>query len=55
MPLPDSATVIIKVYLEKDLIKSYMIDVKSVKTMPLKVFRSKFGIPTKFTEHFTFA
>lgn len=32
-----------------------MIDVKSAKTMPLNVFRSKFGIPTKFGEQFTFA
>ena len=54
-PLPDTATVVLKVYLQKDLIKAYMIDVKSVKTMPLNVFRSKFGIPTKFGEQFSFA
>jgi hypothetical protein len=54
-PLPDNATVVLKVYLQKDLIKAYMIDVKSVKTMPLNVFRSKFGIPTKFGEQFSFA
>ena len=41
--------------MQKDLIKSFMIDVKSAKTMPLNVFRSKFGIPTKFGEQFTFA
>ncbi len=54
-PLADTATVVLKVYLQKDLIKSYMIDVKSVKTMPLNVFRDKFGIPTKFNEQFSFA
>ena len=54
-PLADNATVVLKVYLQKDLIKAYMIDVKSVKTMPLNVFRSKFGIPTKFGEQFSFA
>ena len=54
-PLPDNATVVLKVYLQKDLIKAYMIDVKSVKTMPLNVFRSKFGIPKKFGEQFSFA
>ena len=54
-PLPDNATVVLKVYLQKDLIKAYMIDVKSVKTMPLNVFRSKFGIPTRFGEQFSFA
>jgi len=32
-----------------------MIDVKSVKTMSLHVFRSRFGIPTKFSNQFTFA
>jgi len=32
-----------------------MIDVKSVRTMPLDVFRSKFGIPTRFGEQFSFA
>jgi hypothetical protein len=54
-PLPDNATVVLKVYLQKDLIKAYMIDVKSVRTMPLDVFRSKFGIPTRFGEQFSFA
>jgi hypothetical protein len=54
-PLPDTATVALKVYLQKELFKCYMIDVKSVKTMSLKAFRSKLGIPTKFSEYFTFA
>jgi hypothetical protein len=54
-PLPDTATVVLKVYLQKELFKCYMVDVKSVKTMPLKAFRSKLGIPTKFSEYFTFA
>ena len=54
-PLPDTATVVLKVYLQKEVIKCYMIDVKSVKTMSLQVFRSKFGIPTNFSELFSFA
>jgi hypothetical protein len=32
-----------------------MIDVNSVKTMSLHIFRSRFGIPTKFSNQFTFA
>jgi hypothetical protein len=54
-PLPDTATVVLKVYLQREVIKCYMIDVKSVKTISLKVFRSRFGIPTKFSDMFFFA
>ena len=53
--LPDSAMVVLKVYLQKELFNCFKIDVKSVITMSLKVFRLRLGIPTKFSEYFTFA
>ena len=49
-PLADSAMVILKVYLQKELLNCFKIDVKSVITMTLKVFRARLGIPTKFSE-----
>ena len=48
--LPDSAMVVLKVYLQKELFNCFKIDVKSVMTMSLKVFRARLGIPTKFSE-----
>ena len=48
--LPDSAMVVLKVYLQKELFNCFKIDVKSVITMSLKVFRARLGIPTKFSE-----
>ena len=41
--------------MQREIIKCYMIDVNSVKTMSLHIFRSRFGIPTKFSNQFTFA